>query len=528
MRRPARGRVLLAVVLIGCVVTAASAWVAATLDSRNERDLLTTSTQQAALAISGAVLSVKDPLAASLAVAEATSGDTTQFRAHARRLVGPGATFVSVSLWDVVSGVPRVVDAVGASPELDVTSPQASSFISHAAESPTFVVTTPGRSTDRVSYAVGDTSDRRFVVYAERAIPASRMVPLQAAAPFSDLWFATYIGPHLTPSALATTNVPESQLPLPADAARERIPFGDTTITLVAVARDHLGGDLGRWLPWVFLLGGAVITTVAALSVRQIERARRRAESDRATIAELYRKQDALYKEQRSISETLQRALLPARNPTIPGVAVASRYLPGVLGVEIGGDWYSMIRIDDDRFAFVVGDVSGRGVSAASIMARMRFTIRAYLAEGHSPDAALALSARQLDVSADNHFATVLVGVADPSDRTLHMASAGHFSPLVLTGTHAYYPRIIVGPPLGVAATWPYKSTVVSMPEGSTLLAFTDGLIERRGEVIDAGLERLAKSAAAHDGSPDVLLDTIVEELGTESEDDIALLAFQW
>jgi serine phosphatase RsbU (regulator of sigma subunit) len=524
-----RKGVLAAVVLVGCLLTATSAWAARVLDDHNERDLLATGTKQAALAISGAVLLIKDPLESVLHVSQATSGSTSAFRTYAERLVGPRATFVSVSLWDTGSGQAHLVDTVGVPPLMAPSSSSARAFIEHAATSPTFLVTSPSGSVDRVAYAVADPVKPRYVVYAERAIPVSRTVPIQAGAPFSDLLFATYLGPSTDAAALATTNVPESQLPLGGDdIAREQIPFGDTTITLVAAPRDRLGGALGRWLPWIFLLGGLAITAAAALVVRRLERARRTAEADRATIADLYRTQDVLHAQQRSIAETLQRALLPARNPDLPGVEVASRYLPGVRGVEIGGDWYSMIALDDDRFGFVVGDVSGRGVSAASIMARMRFTLRAYLAEGHGPAASLTLSARQLDVLEDNHFATVLVGVGRISDHSLELASAGHFSPLVVVDGKADYPLLVAGPPLGVHKSQPYESTLVRMPAGSTMVAFTDGLIERRDEDIDVGLERLAELARSHVGPVTSLLDVVVDELGTESEDDIALLAFRW
>jgi serine phosphatase RsbU (regulator of sigma subunit) len=516
------------VLVLGLLVTATSVWVARVLDERNEHDLLTTETKQAALAISGAVLSVKDPLETVLHVEEATGGDPVRFRQFAQRLVGPAAPFVSMALWDVKGGTPRVTGVAGVPSELDATSSRARAFIEHAASSPTFVVTSPGGPVDRVAYAISDVAHPGLVVYAERAIPPSKVVPIQLDAPFSNLRFATYLGTSTAPGALATTNVPTSELPLDGDTAREQIPFGDTSITLVAAARTHLGGSLGRWLPLVFLIGGLLITALAVLATRKLETARRTAEVDRATIEHLYRAQDTLLSQQRSIAETLQRALLPAFNPEIPHVVIASRYLPGVRGVEIGGDWYSVIRLDDDRFGFVVGDVSGRGVSAAAVMARMRFTLRAYLAEGHPPDRALTLATRQLSVSVDGHFATVLVGVADVSDRSLVVASAGHFSPLVIDGEGAHYPPIVIGPPLGVEATWTYRASSLLMPEGSTLLAFTDGLIERRTEVIDEGLHRLAKIGTSHAGSPEALLDVLVAELGQDSDDDIALLAFQW
>jgi serine phosphatase RsbU (regulator of sigma subunit) len=161
-------------------------------------------------------------------------------------------------------------------------------------------------------------------------------------------------------------------------------------------------------------------------------------------------------------------------------------------------------------------------------MARLRFTLRAYLAEGHAPDVALTLTSRQFDISIDDHFATVLVGVADVADRSLIVSSAGHFPPLIIDSGGAHYPTIALGPPLGVDPSWTYGSTIIPMETGSSLLAFTDGLIERRQEVLDQGLERLAKAAASSALTPEQLLDAVMDQVGADAEDDIALLAFAW
>ncbi len=209
---------------------------------------------------------------------------------------------------------------------------------------------------------------------------------MESDSAFSDLDFATYLGTATTLSALATTDLPLDQLPIGGDTVRVAIPFGNSRITLVAAPRGTLGGALGGALPWIFLVGGAALTTATAFVTYQLVRRRRSAEQDSRTIAGLYAQLDGLYDEQRSIADTLQKALLPQRNPSVANLEIASRYLAGTDGLEIGGDWFSLIEIDDHHFAFAVGDVSGKGVGAAAIMARLRFTIRAYLTEGHPPD----------------------------------------------------------------------------------------------------------------------------------------------
>jgi serine phosphatase RsbU (regulator of sigma subunit) len=184
--------------------------------------------------------------------------------------------------------------------------------------------------------------------------------------------------------------------------------------------------------------------------------------------------------------------------------------------------------VDEDRFAFVVGDVSGRGLSAATVMAGLRFTIRTYLIEGYTPAVALEKCSKQIHVLTDGHFATVLVGIGDAYTRELTLANAGHFNPLVIDGERAEYLETAVGVPLGVSGGG-YETVTVTVPEGSTLLAFTDGLVEQRGESLDAGLKRLLESARNSCGPLDLVLAKVITEVSDDaSEDDIAMLGLRW
>ncbi len=521
-------RVALVVIVIGVLFTAVTAWVAWWSDERNERDLLEVQTRQAAAVIGAQILAIQEPLETALRVGQATDGDLAQFRTTMARATGPGLVFVHASLWDTSGEVPVRLEQIGVPAVMDPASARARDFIDHARSSETFVVTNPDADFSRVAYAVGDAANPRWVIYAERAIPADRIAPVQRTAPFAELLFATYIGAQVSDSNLVTTNVPQADLPLRGESSEVQLPFGDTTLTFVASAKRHLGGALGGRLPWIFLLTGLVLTILTAFAAANLVRSRRRAEADRLTIAELYERLDVLYGEQRSIAQTLQRALLPAFNPEIPGLDIASRYVAGAEGVDIGGDWYSIIRRGEHEVCFVVGDVSGRGIDAAAVMARLRFTIRAYLAEGHSPGTVLGMCSRQFDIAEDGHIATVVVGVLDLDTCGLVLASAGHFAPLVVDEAgKAFYAEIDPGPPLGVLVT-EYAETTPSMAVGSTLVAFTDGLVERRGESLDVGLERLAEAASSGTPTVEALLDVLVAELMHDgSEDDTALLAFR-
>ena len=164
-----------------------------------------------------------------------------------------------------------------------------------------------------------------------------------------------------------------------------------------------------------------------------------------------------LYMEQRSVADTLQHALLPQRLPDIPGVEIAVRYVAGASGVDIGGDWYDVVRLDDHRFVFIVGDVSGRGVRAATVMASLQFAGRAYAQEGYSPAMILERLSRSVDIERDDHFATVLCGLADVTARTMVLASAGHLPPLILSGGDARFVTAKPGPPVGIGGKVPYR-----------------------------------------------------------------------
>jgi serine phosphatase RsbU (regulator of sigma subunit) len=229
------------------------------------------------------------------------------------------------------------------------------------------------------------------------------------------------------------------------------------------------------------------------------------------------------------IAETLQQALLPERLPDVPGVSLAATYQAGTLGIDVGGDWYDVIPLAPDRLLVVVGDVSGRGLRAARVMASLRHGIRAYALEGHDPSSILGRLGKLLDIARDEHFATVLCGLVDVAAREVTLASAGHLDPLLIGRAHAARLASAVGPPIGVDCCVTYRAVTTPLEPGSTLLAFTDGLIERRGEHLDDGIARLATAAlgrAAHD-LPGLLAGVLAELAPAGPEDDTAILALR-
>ena len=233
-------------------------------------------------------------------------------------------------------------------------------------------------------------------------------------------------------------------------------------------------------------------------------------------------------REQRTIAESLQRALLPKSLPVPDGFRAAARYVPGTADIEVGGDWFNLRVAGPGRSFFAVGDVCGRGLRAATLMASLRFGINAYAAERPDPAEVLARLGRLIPASTDGAFATVLCGLVDAEAGRLTVASAGHLAPLLVpAGGPAEPVAVAPGPPIGLGRDR-YRAAVVPVPERARLLAFTDGVVERRSEPITEGIERLALTASA-DLALEELLDDILRTLVPDSShDDVVLLGLEW
>ena len=237
-----------------------------------------------------------------------------------------------------------------------------------------------------------------------------------------------------------------------------------------------------------------------------------------------------LYDEERRIAETLQQSLLPESLADTPEAAVAARYVPAGPAVQVGGDWYDAISLDDDRVGIVIGDVVGHGIAAAAVMGQLRNALRAYAVEGHGPAAALERMAALVERGdrGGSMLGTVLFLVYDTLTSTARFASAGHLPPLLIPP--AGRPRFLDGGrslPLGVAPGPSFEEVCVSIEPGSTILLYTDGLVERRDEALTAGLERLARVVADGPADLEALCDHLIEhsrEPGAAT-DDVALVA---
>ncbi|WP_183093143.1 PP2C family protein-serine/threonine phosphatase [Nocardioides stalactiti] len=519
------------VVLIGLVLTAVSSWAAYRADRSTEERLLETQTRQAAAVLSSAILVIEQPLTTALRVqAEAgPGGNRAVFRRTMAVYLGDEtALYVSASLWRQDGDRFTRLAAVGKAPGMDPAGGEVQDFLDRAVASRTSVVerVEVGDRT-RFAYALAD-PETGFVVKVERLLPANRRAPVDRDSAYAQIHYAIYLGEETSVEALTTTDQDPADLPLDGLTSSVTVPFGDTVLTVVTEPKGHLGSPLSRWLPLILVASGLLLTVATALIARKVVSTGIRAQDDSATISTLYERINGLYEEQRETFVRLQRALLPHVLPDIPDHEIASAYVAGSEGVEIGGDWYSIIDVGEDHFGFVVGDVSGRGVDAVAEMARARFTLRAYLVDGDSPAEALAKCSRQFDVTVDGHIVTAVVGRGTWRTGELVIANAGHPLPLLLDGDHCRFLTMPIGPPLGVGPS-SYEATTVTLPAGATFLAYTDGLVERRDEDIDTGMDRLLAAARRHrDLAVDDLLPSIREDMsGDGAPDDIAMLALR-
>ena len=226
---------------------------------------------------------------------------------------------------------------------------------------------------------------------------------------------------------------------------------------------------------------------------------------------------------------TLQQTLLPAVPPSPRNITVATRYRAAERSTTVGGDWYAVVPLDDDRVAVAIGDVAGHGLDAVAEMAAARFSLRAYALSNPRPETVLQSLNDVVKRFHDGSMITALYGVLDRTTHTWTYASAGHLPALVRhadgTTTMIVEPR---NPPLGIGTK--FTGATAPVDEGSTLVLYTDGLIERRSESLDVGFDRLRAACARAASAPGALCDQVMDALigETANEDDIAMVALRY
>jgi anti-sigma regulatory factor (Ser/Thr protein kinase) len=517
--RPARARrgprrLSVGVAAVVLAVTLGLSWLTAVVNARNSERLLHQQVVQVATLVTTQLANGQIQMSDAGQVAIATAGQAGPFTRFADATI-PGP--VSLSLWRMTGNQPQRLALHGPEPQLPPGGP--ASFFSTL--KPTGTLAIAGilpKPQPRLAYALMPPGDTGLVVYAET--PLNRHINVQAGDAFGGLDLAAYLGDRPDAGQLLQTTAP---LPIRGDTATVHVPFANTSFTIVAASRGGgLTGPLSAGLPWIVLGVGGALALAGGATVETLSR--------RRTVAEgLAAENQRLYQEQRGIARTLQHALLP-EVPSVDRVELAARYVAGVDELEVGGDWYDVITRPSGSCVFVVGDVSGQGLPAATTMAALRFAVRAYLAQGDDIATVLTRLRALLDITVDHQFATVLLGELDPGTGTVRLVSAGHFPPLLLRGDRAELLECPVAPPVGVPTTAAPVVAELRVAGPATLLAFTDGAVERRGEDIDTGLERLRSSAtdARGEGLPGVL-DRLMDATTSQGgRDDTVILGLRW
>jgi serine phosphatase RsbU (regulator of sigma subunit)/PAS domain-containing protein len=233
------------------------------------------------------------------------------------------------------------------------------------------------------------------------------------------------------------------------------------------------------------------------------------------------------YEREHRIAATLQRALLPEHLPELPDLEVSAHYLPGAAGAQVGGDWYDTIAFEDGRSALILGDVVGKGMRAAAVMSQFRVALKVLSIHEHDPARVVERLDSFVQRVDPGEIATVVYVELDPRSGGLSLVNAGHLPPLAVTPDgRAEFLETEASIPLGVADT-ERVAYETRLDAGTVLILYSDGLVERRDEAIDAGLERLRGLAQRPSAGLEAFTQALLTDLlpADGADDDVALLA---
>jgi PAS domain-containing protein len=230
---------------------------------------------------------------------------------------------------------------------------------------------------------------------------------------------------------------------------------------------------------------------------------------------------------QNRLALQLQHAIMPPAEPSIDafGLHIAVRYRPAEHDHFVGGDWYDAVVLPSKQVFVSVGDIAGHGIKGATGMVVLRNALRGLAATGAGPSQMLAWLNLVAHHLAGHIFATAVCALYDPNTRTLRWARAGHPPPVLVRGQDASTLPDLRGIMLGALAETDYEEDQVQLELGDTLLLYTDGLVERRGEPLDECVERLRRAAAHPDPSLDDRLDRLLAT--SDIDDDTCLLGLE-
>lgn len=234
-----------------------------------------------------------------------------------------------------------------------------------------------------------------------------------------------------------------------------------------------------------------------------------------------------LFAMEHEVARVLQASLLPPPRAESPTFEVSTRYEPGADHLEVGGDWFEVVHLPGDRIGVAVGDVVGRGLNAAAAMGQLRSALHALALQDVGPIRVLDALESFAEQTSGAQLCTVVYGELDPDTGEFRFCSAGHPPPLL---EHGGKVQVLEGgrsPLLAAGGTGPRPDHVVRIPPGAMLVLYTDGLVERRGESFDRGIQRLGRALRATTSLDlEERTDEVIARLldGVERDDDVALL----
>ncbi|PRX49923.1 serine phosphatase RsbU (regulator of sigma subunit) [Prauserella shujinwangii] len=238
-----------------------------------------------------------------------------------------------------------------------------------------------------------------------------------------------------------------------------------------------------------------------------------------------------VYEREHELAERLQHAMLPSLTPQAE-LDLAARYRSATRGVHVGGDWYDVVSRPDGTVVLTVGDVTGHGLDAAVVMGKLQNALHAYALEGHGPATSLRLVHQLLRGWTSSLFATAVVVEVEKATGVMRWASAGHPPPLLESGDgHATYLDAEHAPMLGINFRREIPEHKRQLTPGSSIVLYTDGLVERRTSDIDTGLDRLARAfTGAGTDDLDQRAERVLHSMlgADDHDDDVCLLLCRW
>jgi serine phosphatase RsbU (regulator of sigma subunit) len=452
----------------------------------------------------------------------ARDGGTALFTKEAARDVATGPGELTFALLRREHGSYVVVVEAGHGLSAGEVAPAPVAAVLAAAQKGGDMVATPvlGSGRDRLlGFALGGSSEPPgMVLYRQSALGPVKAPRDAGTAPFHELRAVLYDDSRPVPAQVVVTTTKD--LPLVGRVRYSAFPVGASHWLLAVSSPQPLVGTLAAWAPWLALAVGMAASALIAATLEQVVRRR-----DAAV---------ALYRSEHHVAETLQHRLLPTL-AAVPGLDVASRYVAASDSQQVGGDWFDVFDLGGGRTAVVIGDVMGHDIEAAAAMAQVRAALRAYALENDEPAPVLERLAHLVDAFDVTALVTVIYGVLGPptSDgaRQFRWANAGHLPPLVRAAEGEVHElddgRSKV---IGAPGRERRGQGQALLPTGSSLVLYTDGLVERPGTALSDSIEQL-RSSLQHlrtGTSADELCEAaLVARPMDQTRDDIAMVVIR-